>query len=211
MLVISAESTGLALTSPQLNCSDTVRAVIRATGSSHNGRTPGLTQPSCEAQQDLIKDTYLAGGLDSAKTMFVEAHGTGTELGDPLEAAAIGSAFENKARLQPVFVGAVKTNIGHLEGASGIAGVIKTVLVLEKAVIPPNIWFEQVNTRIDAEKLKIKVCYPYTSREQDCSSESSFPWSQRFGLPLVYVELLLIRRVLAALTLMSSLMTHIIT
>ena len=142
---------------------DTVRAVIRATGSSHNGRTPGLTQPSCEAQQNLIKDTYLAGGLDSAKTMFVEAHGTGTELGDPLEAAAIGFAFENKARLQPVFVGAVKTNIGHLEGASGIAGVIKTVLVLEKAVIPPNIWFEQVNTMIDAEKLKIKVCYPYTS------------------------------------------------
>ena len=136
---------------------DTVRAVIRASGTNHNGRTPGLTQPSCEAQQKLIKDTYLAGGLDFKKTMFVEAHGTGTPLGDPLEAAAIGSAFQDDARLQPLFVGAVKTNIGHLEGASGLAGVIKAVLILEKAVIPPNIWFEQVNAQIDMEKLKIKV------------------------------------------------------
>lgn len=96
--------------------------------------------------------------------MFVEAHGTGTSLGDPLEAAAIGSAFEDEARRQPLFVGAVKTNIGHLEGASGIAGVIKTVLVLEKAVIPPNICFEHVNPQIDVEKLKIKVSHLYSLR-----------------------------------------------
>lgn len=138
---------------------DTIRAVIRATGTNHNGRTPGLTQPSYEAQKNLILETYRAGGLDLRTTMFVEAHGTGTSLGDPLEAAAIGSAFQDDERLQPLLVGAVKTNIGHLEGASGIAGVIKAVLILEKAIIPPNIWFERVNTQIDMEKLNIKVCH----------------------------------------------------
>ena len=107
----------------------------------------------------MIKDTYHAGGLDIKETRFVEAHGTGTSLGDPLEAAAIGSAFEDRVRREPIFVGAVKTNIGHLEGASGLASVIKTILVLEKGIIPPNVWFEHVNSRIDIEGLKIKVIY----------------------------------------------------
>ena len=136
---------------------DTIRAVIRATGVSHNGWTPGMTQPSSEAQLRMIKDTYHAGGLDMKETRFVEAHGTGTSLGDPLEAVAIGSAFEDSGRSDPIFVGAVKTNIGHLEGASGLASLIKTILVLEKGVIPPNVWFEHVNPRIDVEQLKIKV------------------------------------------------------
>ena len=171
--------------SKALGDNDTIRAIIRATGTNHNGRTPGLTQPSCEAQQKLIRDTYLAGGLDSRKTMFVEAHGTGTSLGDPLEASAIGSAFEDKGRCQPLFVGAVKTNIGHLEGASGIAGVIKAVLVLEKAVIPPNIWFEHVNPQIDMGKLKIKVRYLGCVTVEILIRTSSL-WSKLSGLRRVY-------------------------
>ncbi|KAF2865597.1 hypothetical protein BDV95DRAFT_652025 [Massariosphaeria phaeospora] len=133
------------------NC---IRAVIRATGSNQDGRTPGITQPSGLAQEQLIRSTYKRAGLNMAITRYFEAHGTGTAVGDPIEAKAIADAFKDSVR-EPLFVGAVKSNIGHLEGASGIAGLIKTVLVLERGVIPANIWFERVNPKIDAEAWKL--------------------------------------------------------
>ncbi|KAK6598095.1 polyketide synthase [Botrytis cinerea] len=138
--------------SDALKDNDTIRAVIRATGSNSDGHTPGITQPSREAQTRLIEETYIKGGLDPAKTRYFEAHGTGTPLGDPIEAGAIGSVFrEYRSATEPLYVGALKPNIGHLEGGSGIAGLIKTVLVLEKGIIPPNANFEQANSNIDAE------------------------------------------------------------
>ncbi|KAM3158720.1 hypothetical protein ABEW05_000751 [Botrytis cinerea] len=138
--------------SDALKDNDTIRAVIRATGSNSDGHTPGITQPSREAQTRLIEETYIKGGLDLAKTRYFEAHGTGTPLGDPIEAGAIGSVFrEYRSATEPLYVGALKSNIGHLEGGSGIAGLIKTVLVLEKGIIPPNANFEQANSNIDAE------------------------------------------------------------
>lgn len=76
---------------------DAIRAVIRATGTNQNGRTPSLTQPSLEAQKRLIRETYATAGLDLGTTAFVEAHGTGTAMGDPIEAQALGSVF-GKAR-----------------------------------------------------------------------------------------------------------------
>ena len=137
---------------------DTVRAVIRATGSNQDGRTPGIIQPSSKAQETLICETYAAGGLDMTATRFFEAHGTGTAVGDPIEAKAIYSAFKNyRSRDDPLYVGAIKSNIGHLEGASGVAGVIKAIMVLEKGVIPPNIGFEKVNPKIDSDSWGIKV------------------------------------------------------
>ena len=129
------------------NC---IRAVIRATGSNQDGRTPGITQPSGSAQEQLIRNTYRKANLNMAATRYFEAHGTGTPVGDPIEAKAIANAFKDPHR-EPLYVGAVKSNVGHLEGASGIAGLIKTVLVLERGVIPANIWFERVNPKIDAK------------------------------------------------------------
>lgn len=144
--------------SDALRDGDTIRAVIRATGANQDGRTPGITQPSSKSQEKLIRETYSAGGLDLATTRYFEAHGTGTPLGDPLEASAIHSAFsDTRPGDQPLYVGAVKSNIGHLEGASGIAGFIKTILVLEKGIIPPNIWFECPNPKIPLHKWNIKV------------------------------------------------------
>ena len=134
---------------------DTIRAVIRATGANQDGRTPGITQPSSKAQEDMIRQTYQNGGLDLSETRFFEAHGTGTPLGDFVEASAINAAFEHNKH--PLYVGAVKSNIGHLEGASGLAGLIKTVLVLEKAVIPPNTLFERPNEKIPLGDWNIKV------------------------------------------------------
>ena len=156
---------------------DTIRAVIRATGLNQDGRTPGISQPSRRLQEKLIKDTYSRAGLDMSLTRFFEAHGTGgdlqrlmiygtltllgTAVGDPIEATAIGESFrKHRVPEEPLYVGAVKSNIGHLEGASGIAGLIKTIMVLEKGIIPPNAGFESVNRRIDTSKLNICVRYP---------------------------------------------------
>ncbi|KAL9600827.1 MAG: hypothetical protein Q9179_003082 [Wetmoreana sp. 5 TL-2023] len=96
---------------------NTIRAVIIATSSNQDGRTPGITQPSKDAQESLIRDTYLSAGLSLSETRFFEAHGTGTPIGDPTEAAAIGAVFKDQSTLdEPLFVVAVKSNIGHLGG-----------------------------------------------------------------------------------------------
>lgn len=137
---------------------DTIRAVIRATSTNQDGRTPGITQPSSKAQESMIREAYMRGGLDLSDTRFFEAHGTGTAIGDPIEAEAIHAVFgERQMRDQPLYVGAVKSNIGHTEGASGLAGLIKTVMVLEKAIIPPNALFERVNPSIPLLDWNIEV------------------------------------------------------
>ncbi|ERF74612.1 hypothetical protein EPUS_00742 [Endocarpon pusillum Z07020] len=134
-----------------------VRAVIRATGSNQDGKTPGITQPSMAAQERLIRDTYASGGLDLGTTRFFEAHGTGTPIGDPVEASAIAAVFQSERSSEsPLYIGAVKSNIGHLEGASGMASLVKTVQILENGFIPPNIWFEKPNPAIPVEEWNIR-------------------------------------------------------
>ncbi|KAI0383929.1 putative polyketide synthase [Hypomontagnella monticulosa] len=144
---------------------NTIRAVIRATASNEDGRTAGITQPSRQAQEALIRQTYTRAGLSMAPTRFFEAHGTGTPLGDPAEAQAMGAVFrQSRSTADPLYVGAIKSNIGHLEGASSVASVIKAVLVLEKGLIPPNANFEEVNPSIDVASLNLKFpekCHPW--------------------------------------------------
>ncbi|KGO73766.1 Acyl transferase/acyl hydrolase/lysophospholipase [Penicillium italicum] len=137
---------------------DTVRAIIRSSASNQDGRTTGITQPSTEMQATLIQEAYRKAGLDMATTRYFEAHGTGTAIGDSIETSAIGSVFRPHNSLDnPLYIGSVKSNIGHLEGASGVAGVIKTVLALEKGIIPPNsVNLQSLNPRIDDEFLNIK-------------------------------------------------------
>lgn len=137
---------------------DTIRAVIRATGSNQDGLTPsGIMQPSESAQAQLIQRTYEKAGLSLEPTRFFEAHGTGTPIGDPIECDAIGLVFRSvRSPSDPLFVGAVKSNIGHLEGASGIAGIVKSIMVLESGIIPPNTNFEKPNARIDLDSLNIR-------------------------------------------------------
>ncbi|ETS75004.1 hypothetical protein PFICI_13488 [Pestalotiopsis fici W106-1] len=118
---------------------DTIRAIIRATGTNQNGRTT-LAHPSKEMQAQLIQSLYDKAQLNPLDTQFFEAHGTGTAIGDPLEAMAIGKVFGRGRSLdQPLIIGALKANIGHLEGCTGIAGVLQTILVLEHGTIPSTI------------------------------------------------------------------------
>ncbi|KAF2468466.1 reducing type I polyketide synthase [Lindgomyces ingoldianus] len=164
--------------SDALRDGDTIRGVIRSTGSNSDGRTPGITQPSAQAQEILIRECYEKAGLDLGVTRFFEAHGTGTAIGDPIEVGAIGAAFSKyRSPEDPLYIGAVKSNIGHLEGASGIAGLIKTIICLEKGVIPPNTNFEKPNPKIDAPALNIRFplkCVPWPENGLRRASVNSF-------------------------------------
>ncbi|KAH7381320.1 polyketide synthase-like protein [Phaeosphaeria sp. MPI-PUGE-AT-0046c] len=149
--------------SDALRDNDAIRAVIRGTAASSDGRTPGITMPSRKAQVELMKSAYRAAGCGFGQTGYFEAHGTGTAAGDPIETGAIGEVFAPHRPLAlngepiPLSIGSLKTNIGHLEGASGIAGLIKAVLAVETGVIPPNLWFQKGNTNIDFEAWRIHV------------------------------------------------------
>jgi acyl transferase domain-containing protein len=139
---------------------DTIRAVIRGTAANQGGRGTGITVPSKPAQISLIKIAYEQAGCDPSLTSYFEAHGTGTAVGDPIEASAIGATLGQRrpdGEEGKLYVGSVKTNIGHLEGASGLAGLIKAVLSIEKGIIPPNIWFENGNPAIDFDGWRIRV------------------------------------------------------
>ncbi|KAI3330341.1 hypothetical protein F4824DRAFT_478888 [Ustulina deusta] len=131
---------------------DMIRAVIRSTGTNQDGRTPSLTQPSPESQEELIRKVYKKANLSFDFTRYVEAHGTGTPVGDPIEMKAIGRVFRPyRSSEDPLYVGSVKANIGHLEGCSGLAGIIKSIMILEKGIIVPNALFQKPNDSIDVE------------------------------------------------------------
>lgn len=134
---------------------DTIRAVIRETGVNQDGRTPGITVPSADAQERLIREVYWRAGLEMEQTRFVEAHGTGTSTGDPIEAEALSRAFKCR-RDGTLYVGAIKSTIGHLEGGSGIASIIKSVLILESGIIPANYGLQEVNPKIPAADWKLE-------------------------------------------------------
>nr|QTX15960.1 polyketide synthase [Aspergillus westerdijkiae] len=125
-----------------------VRAVVRGSGSNQDGRTPGITVPSVAAQEQLIRRIYKAASLDPSQTGYVEAHGTGTPVGDPLEVQAIVSALIEQPRDTPLYVGSVKSVIGHLEGGAGLAGLISATLAVESKIIPPVAGLKTLNPRI---------------------------------------------------------------
>jgi len=132
---------------------DAIECVIRETGVNHDGATQGITMPSATAQVALIRDTYARAGLDLAKEedrcQYFEAHGTGTPAGDPVEAEAIQRALGgDRASQHPLYVGSVKTVLGHTEGTAGIAGILKASLALQAGRIPPNLLFHRLSPRI---------------------------------------------------------------
>ncbi|EMT72749.1 Lovastatin nonaketide synthase [Fusarium odoratissimum] len=131
---------------------DHIDCIIRATGVNQDGRTPGLTMPSATAQADLIRSTYTRAGLDINKPedrpQFFHAHGTGTPAGDPREAEAIYRAFYSDVKDDKLYVGSIKTVLGHTEGTAGLASLIGTALAIQNKTIPPNMHFDVLNPKI---------------------------------------------------------------
>ena len=134
---------------------DRVLATVRGTAVNHDGRSSGLTVPNQSSQEKLLKEALRLARLEAAQIDYLEAHGTGTSLGDPIELGAVASVFGDRSR--PLWVGSVKTNIGHLEGAAGIAGLIKVVLSLENQEIPPHLHFENPNPHIRWRELPVEI------------------------------------------------------
>ncbi|KAJ0278472.1 hypothetical protein CBS470a_009745 [Colletotrichum nupharicola] len=128
-----------------------IRAVIRATGANSDGYSQGLFTPNQIAQEALMRKVYRDAGLDPSQTAYVECHGTGTATGDPIETSAVGEVFGEKG----VYIGSVKPNVGHSEGASGLNSLIKAVLALEHKTIPPNIKFNESNPKTASLKEQV--------------------------------------------------------
>ncbi|KAL9011376.1 MAG: hypothetical protein Q9173_003774, partial [Seirophora scorigena] len=137
---------------------DPIRAVIRATAINANGRTGGISHPSPEGQEAVMRRAYeAAGGLDPNLTGYFECHGTGTAVGDPLEVSAVGKLFSSGRQAEPLLIGSIKPSLGHSESSSGLAGVMKAVLAIEHGLIPATIGLVNPNPNIDFDGAKVKV------------------------------------------------------
>ncbi|MDY7006756.1 MAG: beta-ketoacyl synthase N-terminal-like domain-containing protein [Cyanobacteriota bacterium] len=161
---------------------DNICAVIRGSAVNHDGPSGGLTVPNKLAQEKLIQQALKAAKVEPLQVSYVEAHGTGTSLGDPMEVRALASVFDRgHDRENPLHIASVKTNIGHLEPAAGIAGVIKVVLQLQHQKIAPHLNFANPNPYIDWENIPLKVPTQLTpwlsSGEKRVAGVSSFGMS----------------------------------
>lgn len=141
---------------------DPIRGVIRSTAVNSNGKVPavGITHPNREGQADVIAHAYKRGGdLDPRLTGYFECHGTGTAIGDPLEVHAVSMAMNKERRPgeEPLWIGAVKTGIGHSEAASGLSALIKAILTVERGVIPPTRGLVELNPKIKWDEWRVKV------------------------------------------------------
>ncbi|MEU6734088.1 SDR family NAD(P)-dependent oxidoreductase [Streptomyces physcomitrii] len=136
---------------------DRVHCVILGSAVNHDGATDGLTVPSAEAQTEVVRHALAAAGQSPDQVQYVELHGTGTPVGDPVEATALGAAFAGRDASAPVAVGSAKTNIGHLEAAAGIAGLVKAALAIRHRELPPSLHFRAANPAIDLPALGLRV------------------------------------------------------
>jgi amino acid adenylation domain-containing protein len=137
---------------------DPVYATVLGSAVNQDGRSNGITAPNGDAQEAVLREAYAAAGVDPAAVDYVEAHGTGTPLGDPIEARALGAVVgAGRPAERPCRIGSAKTNVGHLEAAAGIAGVIKTAMALRHRRLPPSLHFASPNPAIPFDALGLAV------------------------------------------------------
>src|SRR4029077_15221096 len=163
---VRSEGGAVAILQPLTNAiaeNNPIHAVIVGSGVNSDGRTKGLAMPNQAAQEALLRRVYRDAGIDPVEITYVEAHGTGTSVGDPIECAALGSVLGvARASGDPCRIGSVKSNIGHLEPASGIAGLLKVVLALRHRAIPGTLHFTNPNPQIPFADLNLSVVSEYT-------------------------------------------------
>lgn len=141
-----------------LRDNDRIHGVIRGTAINQDGRSNGITAPSGEAQQAVIRQALAVAGVDASDVSYVEAHGTGTSLGDPIEVDALKQTYGRPSQAQPtLWIGSAKSQIGHTEPVSGLAGLTKVLLALRHQRLPGNLHFEQLNPHIDLQGTRCAV------------------------------------------------------
>ncbi|WP_292435717.1 type I polyketide synthase [Methylobacter sp.] len=143
--------------SDALQAGDPICAVIKGSAANHDGRSSGLTVPSERAQEAVLKAALADAALSPSQVGYIEAHGTGTSLGDPIEVSALSSVLGQRSDDNPLYIGSLKTNFGHTEGAAGIAGFIKAVLMLQNKMLPPHLNFTTPSSHIPWQSIPIKV------------------------------------------------------
>lgn len=159
---VRSEGLGLVLLKPlgrALEDGDRIHAVILGAAVNNDGRGNGiLVAPSVDGQQAMLRQAYRTAGVSPASVQYVEAHGTGTRVGDPIELGALGAVLgEGRDANRPCLIGSIKTNIGHTEAASGIAGLIKVVLAMQRREIPPSLHMREPNPSIPWDDLALRM------------------------------------------------------
>jgi myxalamid-type polyketide synthase MxaE and MxaD len=158
---VRSEGAGIVVLKPltqALTDGDPIYAVIRGSAVNQDGRSNGLMAPNPLAQEAVLREAYRRANVSPGDVQYVEAHGTGTLLGDPIEAKALGAVLAaGRPRERPCFLGSVKTNLGHLEAAAGVAGLIKVALALKHREIPPSLNFKEPNPHIPFDQLPLRV------------------------------------------------------
>ena len=161
---------------------DVIHAILRGSAVNQDGRGAGLTAPNAHAQEAVIDDALVDANATAQQVGYVEAHGTGTPLGDPIEIQALGRAYGKRSADAPLWIGSVKTNIGHLESAAGMAGLLKATLMVQRGVIPPHLHFTLLNPNIelpDALRIAHSAPQPWVTQGQATriAGVSSFGYS----------------------------------
>ena len=160
---------------------DLISAVIRGSAVNHDGPSSGMTVPNRMAQKQVIQEALKNAKLEPDQITYVEAHGTGTSLGDPIEIEALAGIYgKNRPVDQPLIVGSVKTNIGHLEAAAGVSSLIKVILALQHQEIPPHLHLKQPNPHVDWDRLPIKI--PTSLMPWSCEEKPRIAGVSSFGM-----------------------------
>lgn len=167
---------------------DSIWAVIRGSAVNQDGASGGLTIPSGPSQQAVINTALAAAGVKPEQVGYIEAHGTGTPLGDPIEMRALAASYGKNRSREPVYVATVKSNLGHLEAAAGIAGLIKTALSLHEDEIFPHLHFSQPSSHIDWQSWPVKI--PLECQRWPESGKSRIAALSSFGLSGTNVHLI---------------------
>jgi len=181
---VRGEGVGVVILKPisaAVRNSNRIRSLLRNTGVNHGGRVSSLTVPSARHQAELIVNTCTQTGVDFKSIGYIEAHGSGTPLGDPIELSGLIKAAESLGGARRCFVGSVKANIGHLEAAAGIAGLIKTVLALQEKKIPGNPQLTDTNKYISLEDSYIELASTTQNWDQNLTS-SGHHFPRRAGV-----------------------------
>jgi acyl transferase domain-containing protein/NADPH:quinone reductase-like Zn-dependent oxidoreductase/NAD(P)-dependent dehydrogenase (short-subunit alcohol dehydrogenase family)/acyl carrier protein len=162
---------------------DRIWGVIRGSALNQDGASTGLTVPNGEAQERVIQEALISAGISPSQVDYVEAHGTGTPVGDPVELGAAAAAYcSERDPDKPLLIGSVKTNVGHLEPAAGVAGLVKVMLAMKQGMIPPHLHFENPSPEIDWEQVPLRVTseptpWPRYADRMPIAGVSGFGWS----------------------------------